>query len=949
MKSNALKISAACLATVLLAQVAWSTSIPVNNPSFETPDASASPGYIQLAFATAGWTPPAANNNYVVNPSSGITIGNTTGSQILFTEPLGGDVLIQQLLTNTFAAGTYSLTVAVGFASGFMDYNDPANAELRLYSYDGSAYTQRGSLTITNLTTHNHVLSDYTFNLDVVGTESWINQPIAIGLYSEGFATTFSQNVSFDNVRLNYTAPSGVAIVVSSSANPSLPGSNVTFTATVKTNGVTAGDATGSVIFKNGATTLSTSTVSGGIATFGTTLLPLGTNLITAVYSGGGSYLASTGIIAQVVGLPITATIVTSSANPSVLSSNVTFTATVQTNGVTAASATGTVVFNNGTTPLSTNALSGGVATFSSSLLPQGWNTITAVYGGDGANSASTGSVAQVVYPYGVATIPIPVNNPSFETPDASASPGYLHVAFATAGWNPPAANNNYVMNPSSGITIGNTTGSQFLFTEPFSGNVLIYQLLTNKFTAGTYSLKVAVGFASGFQDPNQPATAELRLYSVQSGVYTVRGSLTITNLTTHNLTLSDYTFNLNVFGTESWINSPMAIGLYSDGSATASPQNVSFDNVRLDLTEGVWPQQSVTILTSSANPSVLSSNVTFTATVISNGVPAVGATGSVVFKVGATAVSTNPISGGVATYSTSQLLQGLSMITAVYGGDGGNFLASTNSLVQVVYPSGAIKIPVTINNPSFEDPVTGNYTKLIFATSGWTPPSDNNNYVLRNGGGTSSAIGVTGDQFLLTEPLSGNVLIQQLLTNNIAAGTYSLTVAVGFSSGFMDYNEPATAELRLYSYNGSAYTQRGSLMIGDLTTHTGTLSDYTLHLNVLGSESWLNSPIAVGLYSDGAATLIPQNVSFDNVRMDFTQSVWPGLTAPTITSVSGSGTLTLSTTSQIGYSYSLQSSPGLSPAAWTTISTLSGNGGVLSFPPVATTGLAKFFRISVQ
>jgi hypothetical protein len=70
---------------------------------------------------------------------------------------------------------------------------------------------------------------------------------------------------------------------------------------------------------------------------------------------------------------------------------------------------------------------------------------------------------------------------------------------------------------------------------------------------------------------------------------------------------------------------------------------------------------------------------------------------------------------------------------------------------------------------------------------------------------------------------------------------------------------------------------------------------------------------------------------------------------APSISSSYSAGQLTFSLTSQSGYDYTLQSTPQLSPPAWTNVMTLPGNGQVISFPPVATTNAAEFFRILAE
>jgi Bacterial Ig-like domain (group 3)/IPT/TIG domain len=94
----------------------------------------------------------------------------------------------------------------------------------------------------------------------------------------------------------------GSTTVAVSSANPSSYGQLVTFTATVGGGG--SGTPTGTITFKDGTTTLGTSTLDGtGKATFTISSLNMGSHSITAAYGGNGTYSASTSAaIAQVVG-----------------------------------------------------------------------------------------------------------------------------------------------------------------------------------------------------------------------------------------------------------------------------------------------------------------------------------------------------------------------------------------------------------------------------------------------------------------------------------------------------------------------------------------------------------------------------------------------------------------------------------------------------------------------
>jgi N-acetylneuraminic acid mutarotase len=80
---------------------------------------------------------------------------------------------------------------------------------------------------------------------------------------------------------------------LTSSLSPSTAGQTVTLTATV--SGQFGGTATGSVVFSYGSgTSLGSATLSGASASLATTALPVGTDSITAVYSGDTNFSSST-------------------------------------------------------------------------------------------------------------------------------------------------------------------------------------------------------------------------------------------------------------------------------------------------------------------------------------------------------------------------------------------------------------------------------------------------------------------------------------------------------------------------------------------------------------------------------------------------------------------------------------------------------------------------------
>jgi len=80
---------------------------------------------------------------------------------------------------------------------------------------------------------------------------------------------------------------------LTSNPNPSSFGQTVTFTATV-TSKVGAPPDGETVTFRKGSKALGTGSLSGGSATFTTSTLPVGSDLITAVYGGDSNFLGST-------------------------------------------------------------------------------------------------------------------------------------------------------------------------------------------------------------------------------------------------------------------------------------------------------------------------------------------------------------------------------------------------------------------------------------------------------------------------------------------------------------------------------------------------------------------------------------------------------------------------------------------------------------------------------
>ena len=225
-------------------------------------------------------------------------------------------------------------------------------------------------------------------------------------------------------------AVSATTIAVTSSQNPAAVGVAVTFTATVTPTGTNP--PTGTVTFNDGATVLGTgtlSTVSGvQAATYTTSALTAGTHLITAVYGGDIQNGSSTSSVLTQNIAPTTTTL-TSSASTIASGTSVTFTATV-----TGSSPTGTVNFHNGASHLGTVALSGGVATLTTTaFVTIGANSISAVYAGDANNQGSTSNTLTETVSAATFTMPAGSATPTTQTISSSGT-ATITVAVTTQG-----------------------------------------------------------------------------------------------------------------------------------------------------------------------------------------------------------------------------------------------------------------------------------------------------------------------------------------------------------------------------------------------------------------------------------------------------------------------------------------------------------------------------------
>jgi hypothetical protein len=152
------------------------------------------------------------------------------------------------------------------------------------------------------------------------------------------------------------------------------------------------GTPTGTVVFKDGATTVGAATLdAAGMAAFTTSALGLGSHSITALYAGDVGFLpSSSNALAHVVDPGTTSAVLVASPSPSTVGQTVTLTATVSAVAPASGTPIGSVTLTEGPTFVALAALSGGSATFLLSNLAVGTHTLTATYNGSPELSAGT-------------------------------------------------------------------------------------------------------------------------------------------------------------------------------------------------------------------------------------------------------------------------------------------------------------------------------------------------------------------------------------------------------------------------------------------------------------------------------------------------------------------------------------------------------------------------------
>jgi autotransporter-associated beta strand protein len=873
-----------------------------------------------------------------------VTIGSTVTTETDALQTVGASQVatLRQVLT----PGTYTVSAAYqgdanflggsGVLTGGQIVTKSATTVAVVSSVNPSAFGQpvTFSATISAVspggTMTGSALPGGTATLTIDSTQVYTNIPVVNGAISFTQTTTnltvagspHSVTVTY-NGDANYTVNGGTlsggqivakastSVLVASSANPSVYGQPVTFSATISAVSPGFGSPGGTAdLFVDSFDVQPNVAVSAGSVSFAaiSSLSIAGSpHLVQVVYNGDGANFAGNNAFlagGQTVTQSPTTTSVTSSSSTSTYGQRVTFTATVAASASGAGTPTGTVNFYDGTIDIGHKLGTGtlgqanpDVATYqtTSLQLTGGPHSIIAVYQADSNFVTSQGSVAQTVLKVGTSTTDVSTNN-------AGAVYGQLITLSATvseaAGVGTPTGTINFydgVVNPTDLIASGTVNGSGTAsITVPSASPLLpalgagdhtltaVYQGDVNFFTSTSLAPqtvqhvnKASSGTVISTDTANAVYGQETITATVSdttassSGTPTgtvnftiVNGSSTVIQPVTLVNGVATLTAPANVFTGLSAGNSSVT---YSISAAYTGDINFTTSASAGSIGQKVSQAGSTTQLT--ANPtgsSVAGQSVTFTAVVTPTSPGAGLPTGTVKFFDGATQIGTTQTLALMGTQEqasivVSNLAVGSTAhtISAVYAGDS-NFITSTSATTSLSVGMASTTTAFSSSAPTttYGQPVTFTATVAVSNPGSGTATGSVSFY---DGSVAPAKLLGTG---ALNQNAGSDQATFTTTAQQLAGGSHTIIAVYQGDSNFIisqSQNTTVNQTVQQDSTTTVLSSSKASPIVGRPFTVTATVTSVPSGLNITGGtvtftvDSTTSSPVAV---SGGQASI---------------------------------------------------------------------------------------------
>jgi hypothetical protein len=686
-----------------------------------------------------------------------------------------------------------------------------------------------------------------TATLNATGTATLTTSALAGGSHaiSAGYGGDANDLTSTSSTVSETIQPIATATTIAAASNPAVAGAALQLTATVVQSGATGtgGAFTGTVTFFDGTTVLGTSAPSAaGIATLSVSSMNVGSHSLNASYGGNANYLASTSTsISETLVSALTSTALTSSLTPSIAGTPVTLTAVVTgTGGIP----TGTVTFlsgvGSGAATLGVGTLNAkGIAVIATSSLAVGQDTLTAVYAGDVKDNGSTSpALTQTVQ---IAT--------SSTTLASTANPSMFggSVTFTAT------------ITTNGGVATGTVTfsdGAKVLGTAPVNAGTAVFSVST--LAIGAHSITAAYG---GDANDTSSQSSAMSQQVLQAGAVTLTSSA--------NPSIAGASVSLTaaisspqaaaVTGSVTFKDGSAVLGTVGIGNTGTAVLNTSAlavgqhtiiavyggDSLNQASTSGVLVQTVQTAgttvtLISNANPSIATSPLTLTSTVVGTG----GAvTGTVKFQDGTTTLgAANLNASGLATLAVTGLTPGPHSIIAVYSGDANDLPSTSPVLAQSVVQTTTIALSSS-ENPSLALDLV---TFVATASNGSTKPP------------TGTVVFSDGTTVLGTVPLSiaGTAAFT---ASSIAIGQHTISAAYGGDALDLAGVSPVLTQLVQLRPTTDALTASSTSLTGGQQVTLISVVRYSGPVAPTGKVSFLSNGTVLGtsvLDPTGVATM---------------------------------------------------------------------------------------------